>query len=164
MDTDAHRCSQKLGIVLLLMSFLSGRSNAAWRDKGLVSVTAPHLTTPDHSVLCTLVLEVSAPVIYCTLVLPHVPHKQFVSVSQLCCCGEERSRQGCWQTVQDLELADFVPSSPGWGCEHLFTLLMCGSGSAKFARGKESLEENLESSKVLGWRSSQSLCPQYPQH
>lgn len=54
-------------------------------------------TTPGHSVLCTLVLEVTL-VICCTLVLPQVPHKQFMSVSQLCCCREE-SRQGCWQTV-----------------------------------------------------------------
>lgn len=40
--------------------------------------------------------------------------------------------------------------------EHLFTLLMCGSGLAKTSSGKESLEENLESTKVLGWRSSQA--------
>lgn len=77
--------------IVLLMGFLSGRGRAAWRDQGLVSVTTPDLTTPGHSVLCTLVLEVT-PVICCTLVLPQVPHKQFMSVSQLCCCREE-SRQ-----------------------------------------------------------------------
>lgn len=69
-------------------------------------------TSPNYSrPLCA---GSECPVTYCNLVLPQVPHKHFMSVSQLCCCREERSRQDCWQTVQDLELADFVPSSPGW--------------------------------------------------
>lgn len=49
-------------------------------------------------------------VICCTLVPPWAQHMQFMSVT----VEWEEGRQGYWQTVQDLESGEFVPSSSRW--------------------------------------------------
>lgn len=71
MNTDSQDCAHADELSLR-------RGRAAWRDRGLVSVTTSDLTTPGPSV------DTGAggtPVISCTLVLPQVLHKQFVSTS-----------------------------------------------------------------------------------